>query len=425
MDLGQRIRRFRLARGMTQRELAAPRYTSAYVSTIETGRRSPSRSAIEFFADKLEVGVDELLTGRSPKLVADLELRLNEARIRISDGRLDEATRLLRRISRQARRVALRRIEAGAHEAWGTLLERQGEPHEALAHYERAETLLRSEPLPVRVDAIAGQARCFEALGDVRYAIHLLESFRAELSRGGLEDPDAVVRIEASLVYAYLEAGLLSKADRIGQNVMRIAPKVVEPLRLAQMHMHVARLFLRKGAVDDAKRSLLRAEDLYAQLGLRTELGGARLARGCVLARQGRRDDALIELEAARSIFNETQNTKDEARTLNELAAVARSMDRRREALNLLQEAMRLLGDTDTPVLARAHRETGRTLADYDAEAAEKHLRTAIELYERADHAIDVSVTYGYLADLRARDDPVSAIEYYRRAMNILQDVNT
>ena len=48
--LGPRMRRLRLARGMTQKELAAPRYSYAYVSTIESGRRNPSKEAIEHFA---------------------------------------------------------------------------------------------------------------------------------------------------------------------------------------------------------------------------------------------------------------------------------------------------------------------------------------------------------------------------------------
>ncbi|MGH2817550.1 MAG: helix-turn-helix domain-containing protein, partial [Actinomycetota bacterium] len=34
MELGPRLRRLRVARGLTQQELAAPHYTHAYVSTI-------------------------------------------------------------------------------------------------------------------------------------------------------------------------------------------------------------------------------------------------------------------------------------------------------------------------------------------------------------------------------------------------------
>ncbi len=74
--IGSRLRRLRVARGLTQKELAAPAYTHAYVSTIESGRRNPSRGALEHFAAKLGVDVDELETGRPADLSARLELVL-------------------------------------------------------------------------------------------------------------------------------------------------------------------------------------------------------------------------------------------------------------------------------------------------------------------------------------------------------------
>ena len=58
--IGTRLRRLRTARGLTQKELAAPRYTHAYVSSIESGRRRPSLEALEHFASKLGVPVEEL-----------------------------------------------------------------------------------------------------------------------------------------------------------------------------------------------------------------------------------------------------------------------------------------------------------------------------------------------------------------------------
>src|SRR6187455_3230798 len=78
VDIGTRLRKLRTERGLTQRELGAPRYTHAYVSTIEAGRRHPSRTALEHFAERLGVGVDELETGRSPDLETRLRLDLQE-----------------------------------------------------------------------------------------------------------------------------------------------------------------------------------------------------------------------------------------------------------------------------------------------------------------------------------------------------------
>ena len=117
--IGTRLRRLRLARDLTQRELAEPKYTHAYVSTIEAGRRNPSREALEHFAAKLDVDVDELLTGKPADLEARLNARLLEARIDLSAGRLDGADEALGSIAREAKRYRLSRIEAKAEDARG------------------------------------------------------------------------------------------------------------------------------------------------------------------------------------------------------------------------------------------------------------------------------------------------------------------
>jgi transcriptional regulator with XRE-family HTH domain len=144
--IGTRLRRLRVAKGLTQKELASPSYTHSYVSTIEAGRRQPSRTALEHFAGKLGVGVEELVTGRSPDLVARLEIKLHDARIALSEGRGDEADTGLIAVVNRSKQLDLPRLEAKAEEARGLLLERRGDPEKALEHYQRAEEILGSDP---------------------------------------------------------------------------------------------------------------------------------------------------------------------------------------------------------------------------------------------------------------------------------------
>ena len=413
--IGTRLRRLRTARGLTQRALGEPRYTHAYVSTIEAGRRNPSREALEHFAAKLGVDVEQLITGREPDLEARLRLRLQEARVQISDGRIEEADAGLRQVVRDARRYTLPRLEARAEEVRGLRLERGGRPEEALEHYQRAEEILRDEPPTARADAVDGKATCFAALGDERYAIFLLESLLDEIERAGLLDPGSLVRIHASLVYWYLDLGLMAKAAASAAELQRLAPRVEDPARIAQMHMNVARQLLVDGRVDDATASLQRAEDGYRQLGLSTEMGGAHLARGYVLSREGSTGDARRELEQARTIFERTSNTKDLTRALNELARVARLEGRPHDARELLERSIALLGTNDDPILAWAHLELGTTLADLGDDGAEKHLRSAVELYERTEQAVGLAVSYRALGDLlRALGDEAGGVEAYR-----------
>src|SRR3990172_3878919 len=134
--LGKTLRKLRVSRGLTQAELAGPKYTHAYVSTIEAGRRRPSREAMEHFARKLGVEVEELETGRSPDATLQLELRLQDACIALSAGDLEEAPRSLSAIAREAQRQGSPVIVWKAGEALGLWLERRGEPERALHHYQ-------------------------------------------------------------------------------------------------------------------------------------------------------------------------------------------------------------------------------------------------------------------------------------------------
>jgi transcriptional regulator with XRE-family HTH domain len=61
--VGQRLRRLRKERGLSERELAAPGVSNAYVSRIENGARNPSLSAIRKLAAKLGVTALYLETG--------------------------------------------------------------------------------------------------------------------------------------------------------------------------------------------------------------------------------------------------------------------------------------------------------------------------------------------------------------------------
>src|SRR6266542_2290122 len=368
--IGTRLRRLRLARALTQRELAEPKYTHAYVSTIEAGRRNPSREALEHFAGKLGVDVDELLTGKPADLEARLDARLMQSRIDLSAGRLDEADEALDSIAREAKRYHLSRIEAKAEDGRGLLKERRGMPEQALDHYQRAEEIVRSGPASARADAVSGKARCFQALGDVRYAIHMLETLLDTLQREQIRDPEALTRLYSSLLDAYLDAGLYERAAASAVELDRLAPKLADPLRVAQMHLNVAHQYL----------------------------------------------------EHALAIFEETGDEKDLTRTLNELARIERLEGRTDRARELLERSISIMGDSDTPILAWAHRELGLALTDSEPDGAEKNFRLAIELFERSEQAVEIAVTYRALGDLlHTRGEGEASCEAYRTGILALE----
>jgi len=82
--LGQRIRRLRLERGLSQREIEGPGVSNAYISRIEKGERTPSLRAIRTMAAGIGVTPEYLETGRDHTTTDELAAEA----LRLSDGAL-------------------------------------------------------------------------------------------------------------------------------------------------------------------------------------------------------------------------------------------------------------------------------------------------------------------------------------------------
>ena len=423
MGLGRRLRELRIGKGLTQQQLAEPRYTHAYVSTIEAGRRRPSNDALDYFAAKLDVDVEQLVSGRPRELVASLRLELHDARHAVSAGRLDEAEKQFARCEREAKRFELLRLQAKAREGLALVAERRGDPETAIGRYEEVEELLSTESPIARVDAIAGKARCLQMLGDTRYACYLLESLLEMLERRGLKDPTALVRIHASLVAAYFELGLYNKAGAAADRALELAGGAKDTEVVASMHINTGRVLLHEGRHADAEESLSRAEDLYRRLDLLSEMGSAHLAKGYIFARQGRMSEAREEYLVAIDYLQRFPNPVDEANATNELARLERIEGNLESAKDLLERSMKLLGDSDVAELALTFRELALCEARDDPAKAEKAFRRSIELYERAGETVQLPATYRAFGDfLQAQGDTQGGCEAYRTGIVALEE---
>src|SRR5438094_10281713 len=81
--VGARLKRLRLQRGLSQRDLSSPGVSYAYISRIEAGARTPSVKALRKLSQKLAVSVEYLETGRDIRDVDDRELRLADAELEL------------------------------------------------------------------------------------------------------------------------------------------------------------------------------------------------------------------------------------------------------------------------------------------------------------------------------------------------------
>ena len=133
--IGQRIRRLRLARGLSQRALSGPGVSYAYVSRIEGDQRTPSLKALRYLAGKLGVDPEYLEDGRAIPAAKERELRLADAEIGLRmGGDLGHAEATLRALLDEDVPDGL---DARICATLGKLLAEKGENDEALQQLER------------------------------------------------------------------------------------------------------------------------------------------------------------------------------------------------------------------------------------------------------------------------------------------------
>ncbi|MFD9796729.1 helix-turn-helix domain-containing protein [Streptomyces sp. NPDC059070] len=421
--IGRRVQRLRTERGLTQRQLAEPAYTPAYVSTLESGKVRPSEAALRHLAERLGTSYEELATGRPAHLATELRLGLTDAQRLLATGEADEAAVHYRRLLTEAELHDLPDERAEALQGLGECAVEGGELADAIRHFEASERLLAGEPLPRRARAVRGRAIAHVLAGELRYACYLLESAIDELTTGGLGDPESLVLLYSAVIGPYLDMGAQARAAHAAELALALAPQVSDPALVAGMHRQVARTFLAEGRTADADASLAKAQAVYRQLRLRTDLAHCHWMRGYVYAQGGELAEAERELRTARDMLAAKRAALFTCQVEVELADVLRRLGRRAEAAGLLAPLVDQapeLGDRHGAVHAGgAHRLLGLIHEEGgDLEAAEEHYVTALGLLERSGASGDLADLCRLLGDLLRRTGRTeAAMDAYRTGL--------
>jgi tetratricopeptide (TPR) repeat protein len=406
--------------GLTQRQLAEPVYTPAYISTLESGRVRPSDDALRHLAGRLGVAFDELATGRPARLVTELRLRLTEAQRTFAVGEAEAAAEQYAELLVEAETHGLAGEQAAALLGLGECALETGELVAGRQYFERAEACLAGAPLPARVPALRGRAVAHYLAGELRYAVYLLETTLDELNRGGLNDPDALLLLYASAIGPYMDMGAHARAAQAAEFALALAPQSGDPALVARMHRSVARTLVAEGRLAEADASLAKAAELYRGLQIRTELANCHWMRGYVYAQDGQLERAEGELREALGMLSAKRAALYSSQVAVELADVLHRLGKSDEAAALLHGVLDDLSSERGAVhSAAAHRLLGIIAEDARrTEDAEEHYVRALSLLERAGAAGDLADLCRLLGDLLRRTGRVeAALDAYRTGL--------
>jgi len=416
-SLAERLKRLRLERGFSQRELSSPGVSYAYISRIEAGARQPSVKALRKLAQKLGVSADYLETGSEVRADELRELRLSEAELRLrleqdADASAEEFGALLEEAGEAGDSEAVLRARLGVGEAAA----RRGDYDEAVVQLEIPLSEGAISPL-THADVFATLARSYSALGRPERAVELLERCLAEVGQNAPEDAAAEVRFATYLSYALADRRDLGAARDVVQQALSRA-EGADPYSRIRLYWSLARLALMEGKPRTALRQIHRAIGLLEATEDTRQLARAHISCGEILLDDGDHDAAGPHLARAERLLEDRADAADLGWLWSEQARQRTLAGEHEEAAALATRALEVLKGSDPLKLARAHAALAEAKgAGGSVDAAHSEFEQAVKLFVRENRWQEAATTSrAWAQTLRAAGRNQDALDVLDRA---------
>jgi len=397
--VGQRIRRLRLSRGLSQRAISAPGVSYAYISRIENGGRKPSLKALRAIASRLGVDPEYLETGSAVPASKERELRLADAELELRMGHdLGRAEEIL--VGLVAEEVP-DGLEIRIRATLGALMARRGENQEAVRQLEAvvASGGVRPETRP---DVYETLSRAYLATNAPVMAIKLLDGCIAAVDQDD-RYLTAQIRYRSFLANALSAMGALDRARGVLDEATERAERLGGFGERVSVHWERARLLWMEGDGDAALSAIGYARALAEIADDTLQIARAHLFSAQIENYQGRPEEAGPHLVRAERLLEFGDDVVDRGVLRAEQAKREAKLGRGDSALELAREASKLLAEhvRHAPnawhALAMAH------VALDDIDAADAEYKRAVEaLCERGQWREAVYVAQDWAAALRA-----------------------
>jgi transcriptional regulator with XRE-family HTH domain len=412
--IGDRIRRLRLARGMSQKQLALPGASYAYISRLENGQRRPSMKVMRLLAARLGVSVDYLETGRLVSAAKERELQLADAELKLRLGHdLDEAEGLLREVL--ASGLPDDRFAVRARASLGTLAARRGEHDEAIRQLEATIATGRVDPL-LRPDVYETLATAYQATGESGKAIDLLEKCveTADLDERATTQQ---VRFRTFLATALSTIGGLDQAREVLDQATERAERLATPQARVSLYWASSRVAYMEGDADTALADVGRATAILEASEDTLQVARAHLLSAQIFNLERRPEEAGRHLAHAERLLAFGENRADRGVLRAEQAKHAAQLGETDRALALAREAIDLLREDVWMVSNALHALGAASAAAGDLEAADAAFEEATAgLVARGQWREAAQVSRDWARMLRDSGNQTKACEVLERA---------
>lgn len=344
--VGQRLRRLRVSRGLSQRELAEPGVSYAYISRIESGSRQPSVKALRKLARRLGVSPEYLERGVDLAPREDLEIQIADAELALRLGEdTAEAERTLQALAAEAEASGDSVSVTRARFAIGLASLRRGALAEGIGELERViDSGLFSPLLQPEVYGYLGRA--YAASGRPERAVELFRGCLAELEGSPGHDASSV-RFAVYLSYALADLGEIGEAREVLSEAIRSAEALSDPYMQARLYWSQARLASDEGKPRVALDHLRRAVAILETTEDRRQLGRAHLLWAEILTGGGEAGEAGGHLDVAGRLLDADADAEDRAWLLVERARHAAETGAAADAVEHARGALALLTGAD------------------------------------------------------------------------------
>jgi tetratricopeptide (TPR) repeat protein len=415
--VGQRLRRLRLANGLSQRELSGPGVSYAYISRIEAGTRTPSVKALRTLARKLRVSPEYLETGSDLRDVDSRELRLADAELALRlGGEPEEVRRMLEQLLDESVRAGDAVSGRRARIALGIAAFRAGAFADAV---EQLEDIADPEALPPEeyADVFTTLGRAYHALGQFERAIELYRRCVAEVDT---HNPISFVTYATHLSYALSDAGDLDGARDVVNEVFERTAGVGDLYSQVRVYWSAARLEMRDGRERTALEHIRHAIALLRVTEDTVQLGRANVLAAEIAVADNDLDGANEHLTQAERLLGQAPAPDDQCTLRTVQARWAARSGHADEAIAFAREALDL-GGTEAGERAEA------TWALAEALAAKGQSDEAMHAFEQAiDRFLDdkrsreaARVCRAYASALRAAGREQEAFAVLERAADL------